>query len=453
MRRFALVFALFLGGCALSAEDEGASSDDVATDVAMVSLVQTAKTIVYANVKSTASKSLTSALITAAHGGVDVHVILKEGSHDTTWQLQQSLESNGVDCDVVATSPVTGIDMIADKTALVGTKKGTATSAQSTKFAGAFAVGSVASGSLLSSGVRVLPMPDKSHDRIIQIFGASKKTIDLSIYALQERGVVKSLEDAAGRGVTVRVMLEPKTVGGSNESAMAHELTHAGITVQSTPPNFDASHNVDHAKFAIIDGKELLVGTGNMVRSGLGGVTDDVYANRDFWIEDARSTEIAEAQRVFDADWARTPTNASGVPDLVVTPDNADETIGALIDSAKTRLYVYNQSLSDSDFTTRIIAAKKRGVDVRVLLGYQPAFGGSPPNAPAIAALTAAGIDAQYLKKHYLHAKAIVADSEVYLGSQNFTNGGLRNNREMGEILSDATSVSTVVTTFEADAN
>jgi len=155
---------------------------------------------------------------------------------------------------------------------------------------------------------------------------------------------------------------------------------------------------------------------------------------------------------VFDADWARTSTNASTVPDLVVTPDNADDTIGAFIDGAKKRLYVYNQSLSDSDFIGRIIAAKKRGVDVQVLLGYQPAFGGQPPNAPAIAQLKAAGIDAQYLQKHYLHAKAIVADGEVYLGSQNFTNGGLRNNREMGEILSDATAVSTVVTTFQADA-
>jgi phosphatidylserine/phosphatidylglycerophosphate/cardiolipin synthase-like enzyme len=452
MRRFALLFAAFLGGCAFEAGDEGSSTDDVTTDAAMTSLVGSAKTIVYANVKSTASKALSTALITAAHSGVEVHVILKEGSHDTTWQLQQTLEANGVDCDVMATSTVTGVTMIADKTALVGSSKKTATTAQTSAFAQAFVGDKVSAGALITSGVRVLPMPDKGRDRIVQVFGAAKKTIDLSIYALQERGVVASLEGAAKRGVTVRVMLEPKTVGGSNEAPIAKELTAAGITVQTTPPNFDASHDVDHAKFAIIDGKELLLGTGNMVRSGLGGVTDDVYANRDFWIEDARGTQIGEAQRVFDADWARTSTNASSVPDLVVTPDNADQEIGALIDGAKTRLYVYNQSLSDSDLTTRIIAAHKRGVDVRVLLGYQPAFGGQPPNAPAISQLSAAGIDAQYLKKHYLHAKAIVADGEVYLGSQNFTNGGLHNNREMGEILSDATSVSTVVTTFEADA-
>jgi len=453
MRRFALIFALFLGGCALEAGDVDTDADEVTTDAAMTALVGSAKKIVYANVKSTASKALTTALTSAAKSGVEVHVILKEGSHDTTWQLQQSLEANGVDCDVMATSTVTGVNMIADKTALVGTSKKTATTAQTSAFAQAFAGDKVSSGSLLPSGtVKVLPMPDKGRDRIIQVFGAAKKTIDLSIYALQERGVVASLEGAAKRGVTVRVMLEPKTVGGSNEASMAKELSAAGITVQSTPPNFDASHNVDHAKFAIIDGKELLMGTGNMVRSGLGGVTDDVYANRDFWFEDARTTQIGEAQRVFDADWAHTSTSASTLPDLVVTPDNADDTIGAFIDGAKKRLYLYNQSLSDADYITKIIAAKKRGVDVRVLLGYQPAFGGQPPNAPAISQLTAAGIDAQYLKKHYLHAKAIVADGEVYLGSQNFTNGGLRNNREMGEILSDATSVSTVVTTFEADA-
>jgi cardiolipin synthase len=452
---FWLSIGLACLGCALPA-DEGTSADDVSSTSAMVTLIQSSKTVVYGNITSTASKSLSSALITAAHAGVEVHVFLKEGSHDTTWLLQQSLESNGVDCDVVVKSPVSTITMVNDDTVLVGTRRYTTASTVAKdrkRFAAAFAGQEPAKGSLLSSGVRVWAMPDSSRDRVVQIFEAARSSIDLSVYALQERRVVLALKDAAGRGVKVRVMLEPRTVGGSNEATMADELGKAGVTVQATPPAFDTHRNVDHAKFAVIDGKELLFGTGNLVRSGLGGEDDDVYANRDFWVEDARAKTIAEAQKLFDADWARSATSASMVSDLVVTPDNADDSIGAVIDGAQKRLYVYNQSLSDKDFVARILAAKQRGADVRVLLGYQPAFGnGAPPNAGVIDQLKAAGIDAGYLQKHYLHAKAIVADGEVYLGSQNFTSGGLVKNRELGEVLTDAAAIETVVSTFESDA-
>jgi phosphatidylserine/phosphatidylglycerophosphate/cardiolipin synthase-like enzyme len=87
-----------------------------------------------------------------------------------------------------------------------------------------------------------------------------------------------------------------------------------------------------------------------------------------------------------------------------------------------------------------------------VLLGYQPPMGGSAPaNQDPVDKLTAGGVKAALMKKHYLHAKAIVADDHVYLGSQNFTNGGLKNNRELGLVLDDATVVSTVVSTFQSD--
>ena len=59
---------------------------------------------------------------------------------------------------------------------------------------------------------------------------------------------------------------------------------------------------------------------------------------------------------------------------------------------------------------------------------------------------------ADFLRKHYLHAKAIVSDDRAYIGSQNFTNGGLRNNRELGEIFDDHDLVTKLVSTFESDS-
>jgi phosphatidylserine/phosphatidylglycerophosphate/cardiolipin synthase-like enzyme len=454
-RLIPLVALLTASACVAQVDGTAEDEEELTTEAAMIGMLDTSQSVAYANVKATASKKLGDALVAAAHRGVDVHVLLRAGSHDTTWTLQQHLEASGVDVDVRADTPVTGVNLVADDKAVVGAKivsTAATVDGYTKKFITQLAGSDPGHGGLLTSGVRVWAMPESSRDRIVQLLDAARTSIDLEIYQLQERRVVKALEDAAARGVKVRVMLEPRTVGAQNFVAVSAELGRAGVTVQKTPAVFDSAHNVDHAKFCIIDGKELLFGTGNLVRSGLGGVTEDVYANRDFWVEDVRASSVKTARALFEGDWAGKPiTTALG--DLVVTPDNADARIVALVDGARRRLDVYNQSLDDADLVARLVAAKQRGVVVRVLLGYQPGFGGAPPkNDTAIQQLKTAGIDAGYLTKHYLHAKAIVADDVVYIGSQNFTNGGLRNNREFGEVLSDAKAVDVVLRTFVADA-
>src|SRR5262249_47226007 len=156
----------------------------------------------------------------------------------------------------------------------------------------------------------------------------------------------------------------------------------------------DSAHNVDHAKFLVVDGQELLFGSGNLVRSGIGGNRAQEFDTRDFWVRDRRSSAGAEAKSLFQADWARTPTPTLGFDSLVVTPDNDRERILGLIRGAQTRLYVYNQSLSDDEVIRALIEAKsQRHVDVHVLLGFQPGTGGAPPkNQIAIDKLGAAGI-------------------------------------------------------------
>jgi phosphatidylserine/phosphatidylglycerophosphate/cardiolipin synthase-like enzyme len=107
-----------------------------------------------------------------------------------------------------------------------------------------------------------------------------------------------------------------------------------------------------------------------------------------------------------------------------------------------------NQPITDA-----LTAAKRRGVDVQVLLGNQPGFGGTPPpNQKAIDELNAAGIPAQFFTRHYLHGKVVVADNQAFVGSQNFTAGGLLNNRELGEQLSNPEIVKALANMFADDA-
>src|SRR5262249_46964312 len=150
-------------------------------------------------------------------------------------------------------------------------------------------------------------------------------------------------------------------------------------------------------------------------------------------------------------------TTGMNFQNLIVTPDNANPSLLNLIDNAQTRLYVYNQELYDPTLVDHLIAAKQRGVDVHVLAAGS---GGAPTdddpmcgatnkkNIDNIQKLVAAGIKAEQFNTNYLHAKAIIADDKVFIGSQNFSSGGLVNNRELGEIINDQTVVQQMVDTF-----
>jgi phosphatidylserine/phosphatidylglycerophosphate/cardiolipin synthase-like enzyme len=437
--------------------DFDAKADGVSgTSPAVLAMIDGAKHRVLVQIPTLADKTMLTHLRDAAKRGVDVHAYLavSKPAHPATVLAGEQLEAAGVDLCVVRKTAVPGFQIIGDDTQLAGSTKIT-TASKVTAAADAFAKASAedlsgAPPSLGTNGTALMLMPDSGAGPIVALIAGAKASIDLEIYQLQSPAVVASLIAAQQRGVNVRVMLEPKTVGYQNYKMVSAQLTAAGIAVKATPPQFDSSHNVDHAKFMVVDGAELVFGSGNMVRSGLGGNPAGEFDNRDFWIRDRRTGAVAEAKGLFTADWNR--TSAPGFESLVVTPDNADAKIVALIDAAKTRLYVYNQSLADDELEQHLIDAKQRGVDVHVLLGNQPGFGGAPPaNQPAIDTLSSAGITAGYFTTHYLHGKVVVSDDAVFIGSQNFTSGGLGKNREVGEILTSSTVVDALAQTFAGD--
>lgn len=302
--------------------------------------------------------------------------------------------------------------------------------------------------------VRLHPMPSSTSYPIIAAINSASKTVDLEVYQLTDTGVTDALKLAAARGVQVRVMLEPKPVGGmGNFDAKAAELRAAGVTVKETPPEFDSDMNVDHAKFMVIDGRDLLFGTGNLVKSGLGGGAKPEYNNRDFWVEDTRSVSVKEAGTLFQRDWDRQSTKDINFKNIVITPDNSNPSIINFIDGAKSKLYIYNQELYDQNVIDHILAAKKRGVDVHVLLGSQASDTGTGPNSnkASLEQLKAAGIPAQFFTKNYLHAKAIVADDKAFIGSQNFSTTALTKNREFGEIFTQKNVVDQLTKIFLSD--
>ena len=118
-----------------------------------------------------------------------------------------------------------------------------------------------------------------------------------------------------------------------------------------------------------------------------------------------------------------------------------DKEIISLIDAAKTRIYFAMYEFTLKDIADALVAAKKRGVEVRGLVDA-----GESANSydrPIIAELTDAGIPV-VTEKHadgsgIMHIKAIVTDSAYALGSYNWTGSATTENDEILEIGTDPT--------------
>ncbi len=128
-----------------------------------------------------------------------------------------------------------------------------------------------------------------------------------------------------------------------------------------------------------------------------------------------------------------------------------DKEIIALIEGAKTHIYFAIYEFTLKDVADALVAAKKRGIEVRGLVDA-----GESSNSydkPIIAELVAAGIPVE-TEKHpdgngIMHIKAIVTDSAYAIGSYNWTNSATNINDEILEIGTDPALVATYANILE----
>jgi hypothetical protein len=118
-----------------------------------------------------------------------------------------------------------------------------------------------------------------------------------------------------------------------------------------------------------------------------------------------------------------------------------DQEIIALVNAAKTRIYFAMYEFTLKDIADALVAAKKRGVEVKGLVDSGEAA--KSYDKPIIDELLAAGIPVE-TEKHasgngIMHIKAIVTDSAYALGSYNWTSSATNVNDELLEIGTDPT--------------
>jgi cardiolipin synthase len=297
-------------------------------------------------------------------------------------------------------------------------------------------------------GVQVYVEPGAGEHPIIDAIGAAKQSIWLEIYILSDRNVIRSLEEAANRGIDVRVMLEPHPFGGGGSPARTmDQLRAAGAKVQESNPGFALTHE----KGLIIDNSTAYIMTSNFSRSALGGYSgSNGFNNREYAIVDTNPQDVQAVTAIFQADWNRTTAQFNN-PNLVVSPINARNSFLALINSAHSTLLVEAEELNDSAIEQALTNAAQHGVQVQVILPMPNGSSGDN-NSQGINATKQGGVQVREDSHLYMHAKMMLVDSQkAFVGSENISTQSLDQNRELGIIVADQSVLQTLQQTFQQD--
>lgn len=289
--------------------------------------------------------------------------------------------------------------------------------------------------------LEVLAMPDAGRAPLMQAIDGARESIRLKIYLITDDAIVAALQEAAQRGVEVRVLIEEEPFGGGETNALAaQELAAGGVQVLPRPGAFVYSHE----KSLVVDDRRAYIMTHNLTNSSFN-------RNREYLAIVEDPAIVAEVAQVFDADWQREEPDLSQAR-LVWSPVNSRPRLEALVQRAQVSIDVQHTSLVDERLIDLLAAAAQRGVRVRVTtpaildpgeMEYEP-----------IKKLAAAGVALRFLDAPYVHAKAMIIDGQTaMIGSQNLTANSLENNRELGIIFDDPAAVNRLARVFLQDWN
>jgi cardiolipin synthase len=324
-----------------------------------------------------------------------------------------------------------------------------------------------------AGNMRLLVDGDAFFTRLVQAVQDARASVDVRVYIFDRDDFALRIADllkARSREVRVRVLVDELGsigAGGGSQtpypyyrgaaatpvSIVTYLQEGAAIEARAQPNPFLTS---DHTKVTIVDGERAFVG-------GMNIGYQYRYVWHDLMVE-AQGPIVRRLARDFDAAWARAvpgivppgrraaeaeapaPRDAFGVRPLYTQPGNPEilQAQLAAIRAARQSIWIQQAYISDDAIVAALIAARRRGVDVRVIL---PTRGDSgfmnSANLIATRAFVRNGVRV-YAYPGMSHVKAALYDGWAVVGSANFDKLSLRVNGETNLATSDPAFAATL---------
>ena len=274
--------------------------------------------------------------------------------------------------------------------------------------------------------MKLIIEPDDGVAPVVRAIKKARKTIHIVIFRFDRAEIQKALEAAVARGVDVQALIAHTNKGG--------EKTLRKLELRLLACCFTVSRTADdlpryHGKMMVIDSEALHVYGFNYTKL-------DIDKSRSFGVITRDRRLVAEAMKLFEADFTRQPYTPSH-PRFVVSPENARVVLTNFVKGATRQLLIYDQQVSDNLVQRVLLERAKAGVEIRIL-------GRLEKDLP--------GVKTRKLADLRLHVRAIVRDGvSAFVGSQSLRKLELDGRREVGVIVNDARTARRIAAVFDAD--
>ena len=291
---------------------------------------------------------------------------------------------------------------------------------------------------------RAIIEPGDGTQPVLDLINAAEKTVRLKMFTFTADDIAEALIAARGRGVDVRVMLNPARSSGSRANDdMKSRLQAGGCTVIWSSPAFA----VTHEKSMVVDSRAAMIATFNF---GVKYFT----ATRDYGITTEDPAVVAEIEMCFEADWNRREFTRPEKSALIWSNRGSRTLMCNFIDGAKHTLDVQHPKFVDAVVLDRLVQAHERGVRVRVLCGGKHGISTWDilDTFASLRVMKLNGIKIRKQKHLRLHAKLLLADHKTALvGSMNIDRSAFDLRRELGCFISDPAAIASLGDTFIED--
>jgi len=317
--------------------------------------------------------------------------------------------------------------------------------------------------------IRFLVDGDEYFDRLLESIINAEESIDIRTYIFDNDDFAVNVADLLKQradDVRVRVMVDsignllamqadPETLPVDHEHPMSMRMymeDESNVKVRNlTNPWFTG----DHTKTTIIDSRTAFVGGMNIGREYRydwhdlmmevsGPVVDQLQFESDkAWARGGLFGDFANALRFLQGKNER--ADRDGYPVRILQTKNFDSQIHraqiAAIQNARSYILIENAYFSDDRTIYELAKARRRGVDVRVII---PSAGNHGPlnasNKVTINTLLEHGIRV-YEYPGMSHVKAAIFDGWACVGSANFDKLSLKVNKELNIATSDPDTI------------
>jgi phosphatidylserine/phosphatidylglycerophosphate/cardiolipin synthase-like enzyme len=254
----------------------------------------------------------------------------------------------------------------------------------------------------------------------------------------------QALIEAVKAGVNVRLILnERRSSGDRVNDETRRMLEEGGVTVNWGADRFA----VTHEKSIVVDSKWAMIATFNICPTCLS-------KTRDYGILTEDANEVADIVSCFEADWNNRPFVPNPRTKLIWSPHNTRRRMAEFIDSSRQTLDIQHPKLSDTTILERIMAAKARGVKVRLLCGGKQGISEWDilDSFSSWRMMQRAGIRIRRQKHLKLHSKLMVADGvKVLVSSFNMDRSAFDLRRELGIVVDEPGVVTRLRNVFQQD--